>query len=196
VTDQIREKEQTRQMAWRAVQLGRNDAVALCTAGVAIGFVVGEVEDGSAFIDRAIALNPNLAWAWLFSGLMKIWLGQLDTAIDHLSHAMRLSPHDPHVFNMQGGMAAAHFFAGRLTEASKWAEMALRERSNHLLASTILAAARALNGQEEDAARAIVHLRQIAPALRLSAVAEFAPMRSQALANILSEGLHKAGLPE
>jgi tetratricopeptide (TPR) repeat protein len=196
VTDQKHEIEQTRQMARRAVELGRNDAVALCTAGVALGFVVGEVEDGSAFIDRAIALNPNLAWAWLFSGLMKIWLGQLDTAIDHLSHAMRLSPHDPHVFNMQGGMAAAHFFAGRLTEASKWAEMALRERSNHLLASTMVAAARALNGQQEDAAKAMVHLRQIAPTLRLSAVADFAPMRSQALANLLVKGLRKAGLPE
>jgi TolB-like protein len=196
VTDRIQEIEHTRQLARRAVELGRNDAVALCTAGVALGFVAGEIEDGSAFIDRAIALNPNLAWAWLFSGLTKIWLGQLDMAIDHLSHSMRLSPHDPHVFNMQGGIAAAHFFAGRPAEALKWAEMTLRERPNHLLASAILAATRALNGQEEDAVKAMAHLRQIAPALRLSNLGDPFPLRSQVLASRLSEGLRKGGLPE
>jgi hypothetical protein len=44
--------------------LGRDDALALCTAGLALAFVVGDPNDGLALIDRALALNPNLAWAW------------------------------------------------------------------------------------------------------------------------------------
>ena len=74
--------------------------------------------------------------------------------------------------------------------------MTLRERSNHLLASAVLAATRALIRQEEEAAKAMTHLRQIAPALRLSNVADFAPMRQPALASSFVEGLRKAGLPE
>jgi TolB-like protein/class 3 adenylate cyclase len=196
VTDRTQEIEQTRQLARRAVMVGWNDAVALCTAGYSLGFVVGEVEDGSALIDRAIALNPNLAGAWLFSGWIKIWLGEPETAMVHLSHAMRLSPHDPHVFNMQGGIAAAHFFAGRLTEALKWAEMTLRERHNHLLTSAVLAAAKALIGQEEEATKAMAHLRGIMPGLRLSNLAGLFPLRTEVFASRLSEGLRKAGLPE
>jgi TolB-like protein/Tfp pilus assembly protein PilF len=196
VTDRAQEIEHTRQMARRAAELGRNDAVALCTAGYGLAYVVGEPEDGSAFIDRAIALNPNLALAWLLSGWTKIWLGEPEAAIDQLSHSMRLSPHDPHVFNMQAGMAAAHFFAGRLTEALRWAEVTLRERSNHLLTSAVLAATRGENGQKQEAAKGIAHLRQIAPTLGLSNLSEHFPLRSQVLANLLSEGLRKAGLPE
>ena len=196
VTDRTQEIEQTRQLARRAVKVGWNDAVALCTAGYSLGFVVGEVEDGSALIDRAIALNPNLAGAWLFSGWIKIWLGEPETAMVHLSHAMRLSPHDPHVFNMQGGIAAAHFFAGRLTEALKWGEMTLRERHNHLLTSAVLAAAKALIGQEEEATKAMAHLRRIMPGLRLSNLAGLFPLRTEVFASRLSEGLRKAGLPE
>jgi hypothetical protein len=45
----------------RAAQLGRNDAVALTTGGFALSFVVGELDEGAALIDRALALNPNLA---------------------------------------------------------------------------------------------------------------------------------------
>ena len=74
--------------------------------------------------------------------------------------------------------------------------MTLRERSNHLLALGILAATRALSGQEVEAAKAMAHLRQIAPALRLSNLGDPFPLRSQVLANRLAEGLCKAGLPE
>ena len=31
------------------------------TAGIALAFVVGDLDDGAAFIDRALVLNPNLA---------------------------------------------------------------------------------------------------------------------------------------
>ena len=48
---------------WRgsAAELGRDDAVALCAAGSALVVVAGDLDDGAALIDRALALNPNLA---------------------------------------------------------------------------------------------------------------------------------------
>jgi hypothetical protein len=48
--------------------LGRNDAVALCTASIALAYVVGDLDDAEALSDRALVLNPNLALAWLFGG--------------------------------------------------------------------------------------------------------------------------------
>ena len=60
-------------LARRAAELGRDDAVALGGAGMALAYVVGDLDDGAALIDRALALNPNFAWAWLFSGWIKVW---------------------------------------------------------------------------------------------------------------------------
>lgn len=47
-----------------AADLGRNDAMALCMAGVTLGFAVRDVSGGAALTTRALALNPNLAAAW------------------------------------------------------------------------------------------------------------------------------------
>ena len=65
---------------------------------------------------------------WLFSGWVRIWLGEPEMAIEHFARAMRLSPLDPLIFVAQSGIAVAHFFAGRYDEASSWAEKALREQ--------------------------------------------------------------------
>jgi len=51
------------QSARRAVRLGADDAVTLCQAGFALAFVVGDLNDGAALIDRAHVLNTNLATA-------------------------------------------------------------------------------------------------------------------------------------
>ena len=61
MTDRAQDIAETARLARRAGELGRDDAVALCSAGIALAFVVGDLEDGAALIDRALVLNPNLA---------------------------------------------------------------------------------------------------------------------------------------
>ena len=82
-------------------------------------------------IDRALVLNPNLATAWHFGGWVRIYLGMPSTAIEHLAHAMRLSPLDPCAEGMETAMAFAHFFAGRYDEAGSWADRAIRVSRYH-----------------------------------------------------------------
>ncbi len=69
MTDRAREIAEADRLARRAAELGADDALALCTAGIALAYVVGRLEDGLALTERALALNPNLAWAWLFNRL-------------------------------------------------------------------------------------------------------------------------------
>src|SRR6185436_17479967 len=109
-----------------ARELGRDDASALCSAGSALAFVVGDLDGALVYINSALALNPNLAWAWLSSAMVRVWLGESSVAIEHANRAMRLSPQDVQVFVMQFVIGLAHFFEGRFTEALAWAEMAVR----------------------------------------------------------------------
>jgi TolB-like protein/class 3 adenylate cyclase len=192
-----REKEiaETARLAHRAGELGEDDALALCTAGIALAFVVGDLDNAAAFTDRAILLNPNLVWTWLFGGWVRAFLGEPDVAIDRQARAMRLSPLDPTLYNMQTGTALAHLLGGRFDDASLWSERALRDH-NYFLAASIAAASNALGGRLEEAQHAMERVRQIDPALRISNVGDLFPLRRPEDRARLIDGLRKAGLPE
>jgi TolB-like protein/class 3 adenylate cyclase/Flp pilus assembly protein TadD len=196
MTDPALEIAEAGRLARRAIDLGPDDAVALCTAGFALADVVDELADGDALIDQAIALNPNLAWAWIFSGWVKISLGEPEAGIERISHAMRLSPQDPYMFGMQSAMASAHLAAGRYAEALSWAEKGIRVKPNYLLAACIIAASRALAGRIEEARVAVATLLQIDPELRISNLRSVVSyLRAGDFAK-WTDGLRKAGLPE
>jgi tetratricopeptide (TPR) repeat protein len=189
MTDRAQEIVESDRLALRAVDLGRDDAVALRTAGFALADIVGDLDFGAAMIDRALLLNPNLAMAWLFSGWVKVWLGEPEAAIEHLARAMRLSPYDSQTFNMKAATAAAHFFAGRYAEALSWAEAAAREQPTHLITACIVAASGALAERPMEARKAMSRLRQLQPTLRISNLKDLDPLRRSDDLAKLSEGL-------
>jgi TolB-like protein/class 3 adenylate cyclase len=193
--DRAKAVSEAERLARRAVELGPDDAVALSGGGYALVFVAHHLDDGAAFIERALALNPNLSWALHSSGWTKAFLGDSDAAIKHLTDAIRLSPLDPQTFRAQGGIAFAHFLAGRYHDAITWAEAALRERPNYLAAIRELAAASALAGRLPEAQKAMAHLREIDPAMCVSNVKDWVPFRRPDDLRRLQEGLRLAGLP-
>ena len=196
VTNRSYEIAETASLARLAGELGKDDAVALHNAGISLAFVVGELDDGAAYIDRALVLNPNLASAWTAGSLVKIWLGEPEVAIECAVRAMRLSPHDPLTFVMQSAISAAHFFAARYAEALSWAETSLREHPGYIPSTAVAAAAGALVGNDAAAGRAMARLRQLMPELCISNLEDLWPIRRAGDFDRWADGLRKAGLPE
>jgi tetratricopeptide (TPR) repeat protein len=197
VIDQEQEVAEARRLARRAVQSGNDDAFVLGFAGYALAYVVGDVDDGAAFIDRALLINPNLALAWSAGGYVKLLLGEPDRAIECFAHAMRLSPLDPLTFFMQYGTAHAHFFAGRHDETHSWAKMALREQPDSHASLRIAAASCALAGRDEETKRLMARLLEIDPALRISNLKNvLGQYRRPEYPAKYADALRKAGLPE
>jgi tetratricopeptide (TPR) repeat protein len=196
VNDREYEVSEAERLARRAGELSRDDAAALTSAGMALAFVVGDLDGGGALVERALALNPNMAWAWFCGGWIKVWLGEHDTAIERHERAMRLSPHDPQSFNMHASIGAAHFFAGRNEEALHWAGISLSEQPRSVNAASIKAAAAAFAGNEPATGAALTHLRQLAPELRLATLTDHWPLRRRQDIDRWTEGLRRAGLPE
>ena len=83
-----------------------------------LAFVAHEFDDAAAFMDRGSGVNPNFAQGWRFSAWLMVWRGQPDLALEHVVHAMRLSPLDRSMYAMHGAMAYAHFLASRYDMAS------------------------------------------------------------------------------
>jgi TolB-like protein/Tfp pilus assembly protein PilF len=195
--DPAKEAAEAERLARCALQLGKDDALALAASGLALAYVVLDLDTGADFIDRALGLNPNFARAWLFGGWLKIWLGEPDAAIERFTRAMRLSPRDPFMPRMQNGTAHAHFFAGRYEEAASWAGAVLRERPDFHDGLRIAAASNALAGRAEPAQKALARLRQLYPFLRVSTLGDIqGPYRRPQDHARYEEGLRKAGLPE
>ena len=170
VTDSGKESAEVARLARKVTEHGWEDAVALCSAGIAVAYVVNDLDHGAALIDRALLLNPNLAAAWSLSGWIKVCLCEPDAAIERVTRAMRLSPHDPFSFDMQTTMAFAHFTAGRYTEALSWAEAAVRRQPNFSPALRILAASNAMLGRKDQARNAASRALDLNPEFRISDV--------------------------
>lgn len=183
-------------LARRAVELGRDDAVALTRSGHALGHLAGDLDGAIALLDRALVLNPNLVSAWFLGAFLRVWHGESEGAIKHFTHAMHLSPLDPELYRMQAGMAVAHLFAGRFDAASSWAEKAFRGFPNFLMVAAIIAACHALAGRADEARLAMGHLRRLDPKLRLSNLTNWLPIRRPENLATFMDGLRRAGLPE
>jgi len=109
---------------------------------------------------------------------------------------MRLSPLDPLAVGMRGGTAYAHFLLGSYDEAASWAAMALQDNPDYQPGLRIAAASNAMAGRPEQARKAMARLRQLHPALRVSALKDLVgSWRAEDLSRY-EEGLRQAGLPE
>jgi TolB-like protein len=196
MTDRTLEIAEGVRLARLAVSLGRDDAVALTRGGHALSHLAGEVDAGIALLDRARLLNPNLAPAWFLGGILRALRGETDAAIEHLTHAVRLSPLDPEMFRMQVGMAFAHFFAGRFDSTTQWAEKALGNLPSFLAPVALLAASHALSGRMDKARLAMQRLRELDPSMCLSNLKDWLPIQRPEDFMRFADGLRLAGLPE
>src|SRR2546427_9863905 len=63
MADRGKEVAETARLARWGAALGPDDAVALSRSAHALAFVVGDLDAATAFVDRALVLNPNLSLA-------------------------------------------------------------------------------------------------------------------------------------
>lgn len=183
-------------LARSAVDLGRNDAVALTRGGHALAHFTRNLDTGIDFIDKALVLNPNLAAAWFLGGFLKIWRGEPEDAIQRFEQAMRLSPLDTEMFRMRVGIAMAHLMAKRFDEARAWAEKSFRDVPIFALAPAAIAASCALSGRINEARQAVDEIRRLDPGLRLSTLDKWLPFHRPEDLALFEDGLRKAGLPD
>jgi adenylate cyclase len=148
--------------ARRALQVAGDDPGVLTNASYALAYFGEDIGAMMALVDRALALNPSFARGWYISGVIKLWAGQPDVAIELVEASMRLSPRAP-VGPALGVIGGAHFFARRFTEAVPKLLLAIQEYSSYIQPYRYLAACYAHMGQFDDAQEIVARLRAISP---------------------------------
>src|SRR5262245_2433810 len=75
------------EFARRALEVAGDDPGILADAALALAYFGEDIATMMALVDRGLALNPSFAWGWRVSGVLRLWAGQPDIAIEHLEAA-------------------------------------------------------------------------------------------------------------
>jgi TolB-like protein/class 3 adenylate cyclase len=191
------EMAETGQLAAQAVRFGNDDAEALAMG--AHGAIYFSRADGIAesASDRALALNPNSAWAWVARGWVLALRNRPEPAIEAFERAMRLSPLDPHTYYFLGGVAFAYLYRRRFEEAIEWADRSLNHEPNFTPVLRVKLVACAQLGRVEEARQCRQRVDELQPGLTIAQVKNYPGMSvSPEIMNLFADGFRKAGVPE
>ena len=173
-----------------------DDPTGLAALATATTLILGDLDRASHFADRALALDPNNAWAWSRRGFIEAYRGREEEAIAALRHADRLSPLDPFSFNTHAGMAFAHFALGHYDEAIRWMERAVQEKRGTTWAQRDFAVFYACAGRLEEARRAARILLETRPGLTVAGIGRALGFIEPGILKRYLDALRLAGVPD
>ena len=178
-----------------ACRLDKQNADALAAQGCDLAYLGGSHDEALALVRQAIAINPNSAMVWFYSGWTHVYARNSATALDHLEKALRLNPRDPLDFKTWNGIAIALIQLERDEEAVDAAQRAVRSNPHFTSSWRALASSLALAGRVEEARKAMDKSLRLQPGQtatrRIAQRANSSPPTSRYLA-----GLRLAGLPD
>ncbi len=142
--------------------MGENDPGILANAAIVLAVFGEDIGAMIGLVDRALALNPSFARGWFVSGLLRLWAGQPDLAIEHVETSLRLSPRE-RMGPPLSVMGLAYFFKRQFDEAASKLLLAIQDHPGFPPAYRFLAACYAHMGRLDEARAIVARLRAITP---------------------------------
>jgi adenylate cyclase len=187
--------DQSIRFARLAVQLDPDNADALAILARRTSAINQDYEEALSLAERAVAINPNSAYAWRNSGFAFAFAGRAEQALTYFERALRLNPRDPRAHDTLVGMALALIQLERDAEGITTARKAIQQRPTFAGAWRMLAAGLALAGRLEEARDALRHVLELDPTCTLETMYLRFGHSETARARFY-DGLRKAGMPE
>ena len=177
-------------LARTAIELGGANARSL-------GFLArlhvrtGENNKAQTYLDRAFAFNPNDPTLHEIQGLLYLWTGRADEAIDHLKYVLR---YDPDSTLASSHLSYAYYITGRSADAVATIERMIETAPNVLFNHVILTAALVESGDIDSAKAAAAVVRRQHPFLTAEGVSRTEFFSSDEVRQRFMISLRRAGL--
>ncbi len=180
--------------AERAAELSGDDPLILAVLG-AVHTFLRNYGTARIMLERAVALDPNAAWAWSRLGWLENYSEHSERAIEYFQRALRLSPLDPMNFNNYVGMGSANEVAERYEEAVALYRRGLQERPHALWILRNLVCSLVGAGRMEEAKVEFAHLCSAYPGFTIAKFKK-AMVFSPAMLDRMAAHLRTMGLPD
>jgi adenylate cyclase len=151
-------------LARQALRVGPDDPDVLALVAFVLGYFGEDIDVAIGLIDHCLTLNPSFAAGWHWSGVLRLFAGQPDIALEHLETGLRLSPRD-RLAPYLNAFGEAHFFSRRFDEAAANLLESLERAPSFPVTYRVLAACYAHMGRLDDARGIVRRLRTITPAV-------------------------------
>jgi adenylate cyclase len=196
-TDRPRDRARAVELAAKAIELDRQNALALATYGHLKSYLFHEYDTALVYLERALAACPNSSLAWISSSPTLAYVGRSDEAISHAEHALRLSPFDRGLFYYYTVLGVAHFASRNYEEAVKWGRMAISANPAYTANLRYLIAGLVALGRVGEARELAVELLKREPDFHVGEWERTRqPFQVAETRQVYVEGLYRAGLPE
>lgn len=181
--------------AAKALELDRNNAVALAIHGQVLSFNGRRYQEARDYLDRAITLGPSSVLAWTLSSATHSWTGNGAPGVEHATRAVKLSPFDPFVFFAEHMLSQSHYMQGNYDIAIDLARSV--QRRNPRLTSNLrtMTAALVASGATDEARSVAKTMLSLEPSFRLTAFERRTPLCDAVRAEYVAR-LRHAGLPD
>jgi len=180
-------------LAEEAYALSPDDALTLTLSSGAL-VLLNQLDEADRRLERALALDPWMAYAWIRRGWMSAYLGDPEGAVRELRTALHLMPFDPLRHITFIGMGCAHFAAERYHRAARWIGDGVETFPESFWAQRVAVAAVALTGARAEARRMGRQLMLKEPHLTVARARQAWPFTPEFMSR-LGDGLEISGLP-
>lgn len=182
------------QLAERAAELSADDPLILSVLG-AIHTFLHNLGTARVLLERALAIDPNAAWALSRLAWTDVYSDRPQPAIEKFEHALRLSPLDPMNFNNYVGIGSAHEIRHDYEQAVAFYRRGLEEQPHASWLYRHLACALSGAGRMDEARQAYAQMLRSYPdltAAKFRQAMAFPP----AIIEQMVDNLKRLGLPD
>jgi tetratricopeptide (TPR) repeat protein len=182
------------ELASRAVALDPSDAQALAVLGHVRAYLHHRVEEAATLYERALALNPNLPMAWVFSALALSYKGEHAEALRRWERYKRLAPLHPHAFFFDAARLVPLLMLRRFEDVDADARQVTALHTGFTFPYKMWLSALGHLGRRDQAVEVRAKLTTLEPDFDLDKARERSPLQSPAELDFYLLGLRKAGL--
>jgi DNA-binding SARP family transcriptional activator/Tfp pilus assembly protein PilF len=179
-----------------AIRLDPENAEALGIYGHVCSFLDKDFDSALHYFERALRVNPNLAFVWSLSALTYCYIGEPEIALERLERHRDLTPIEPYPALFDNPYAIAHLIKGDYEQAAVYGRRVAKTRPEFVNGYKPLIAALGHLGRRDEAASYVAKLLALEPNFTVQRFGQVYPFRHAKDREHYMKGLSLAGVPE
>jgi DNA-binding SARP family transcriptional activator/Tfp pilus assembly protein PilF len=182
--------------ALSAIRLDPENAEALGIYAHVCSFLDKDFDSALHYFDRALRVNPNLAFVWSLSALTYCYIGEPAAALQRLERHRDLTPIEPYPALFDNPYAIAYLIKRDYEQAATFGRRVAKTRPEFVNGYKPLIAALGHLGRREEAKFYVAKLLSLEPSFTVERFGQVYPFKHASDREHYMMGLHLAGVPE